>query len=243
MTMQARLTTRRSSPTWRRLLMPALCVVSVLMLAAAAPAQDSDDDGVLPNQTAGDKPAGGSGANINSSASTTVSVTAAMDDDVLDPEQASLALSSVVGDTTLATEVDAADAVFVADTQGLTIQQDADEVSIQGLGDLWMHENLSGQFRAPTEMLFGMFVLVVDDGTSSLDDLLDGNTQPLYVAGMGNLSSFSLNVFYSAVMHHAAELDGFSVTLIHVSLDQELQRHASAVRLSSSGGPVEVLTR
>lgn len=245
--MQAQLTTLRSSLIRHRLLMPMLCGVAILMLAAAAPAQDSDDDGVLPTVTPADQSSGGGGSSNGSSASasvsTTVGISAAMDDDLLDPEQASIALSIINGDTGVETEVDPSDATFVAATAGLTIEQGQDEVSIQGRGDLWMHENLSGLLRAPSEAIIGMFVLVIDDGTASLDALLDGDTQPLLVAGLGDLSSFSLNQFHAAVMNHAADLGGLSVTLVHVSVDLEYERHASAVRLSASGGPLEVLTR
>ncbi|MHC4845673.1 MAG: hypothetical protein ACYTCU_05885 [Planctomycetota bacterium] len=237
--MQAHTTPAQPFLTWRRLLMPALCVVSVLMLAVAAPAQDSDDDGVLPTGTTGDQH---SPAGAGSSADTSVGVTAAMDDDVLDPKQASIALSSLAGDTTLETEVEAADATFVAATGGMTIQQSPGVVELQGRGMLLLHGNLLPVLQPPTDAIVGALVLVIGDGTASLDDLKNGLSQPLMVAVLGGLMPFDLSYFQAVVMHHADDLAGLSVSLVVVSLDSQGALHTSAVRLAASGGPLEVVT-
>lgn len=240
------ITTYRFSPTWRRLLMPTLCVLSLLMLAATAPAQDTDDDGVLPTHTTGDQPVGsggggGSGSSSSSTVTTTVGITAAMDDDALDPEQASISLSSILGDTQLATEVDPEEATFVADTEGLTIQQMPNDVSIQGRGDLWLQANLAGTFRAPADSVVRMLVLILHDDTDSLDDVLSGDAQPQFIGILGSQSSFDLNFFQAVVLHHAADLPGISASLVYLSRDQGGDQHASAVRLSTSGGPIQVI--
>jgi len=245
--MQALSRHTQSTLACRRLLMPVVCALSVLMLAVAVPAQDTDDDGVLPAGTTGDQhnPSGGGsggGSSAGSAADLTVGITAAMDDDVLVPEQASLALSSLVGDTILQTEVDTADATFVAETSGMTIQQSATDVALQGRGMLLLHGNLKPVLQPPTDAVAGAVVLVIGDGTASLDDLKNGLSQPLFVAVLGGLGPFDVSYFHAVVMHHAADLPGLSVSLVVVSVDSQGALHTSAVRLASSGGPIEVVT-
>jgi len=243
--MQASTTPNEPTLTLRRLFMPALCVVSVLMLAVAAPAQDSDDDGVLPTGTTGDQHlpgGGGGGSSAGAAADTTVGITAAMDDDVLDPKQASIALSSLSGDTVVQTEVEPADAVFLAATTGMTIQHTPGEVALQGRGMLLLHPNLSPVLQPPTDAIVGAVVLVIGDGTASLDDLKNGLSQPLFVAVLGDLMPFDLSFFHAVVMHHADDLPGLSASLVVVSVDSQGTLHTSAVRLPTSGGPLEVVT-
>ncbi|MHC5209827.1 MAG: hypothetical protein ACYTG2_03820 [Planctomycetota bacterium] len=240
-----------ASPAARgwRLMGAALAVLSLILFASgAATAQDTDDDGVLPfhdgsSSTGGSVGSGGSSSSSTSGASvgTTISIAGPLQDGLLDTRRPHVQLSTAAGGTDVAVGEDLEDATFTGEAEGLNVVAQDDAVRVQGPGTLTLPPGMAAAFYAAQNALARNVLLVLDDGTASLEDVLAGKTQPELVISLGDLLVVDLVVFQNMLAKHAEDLPGMHATLVFGSVDTALELHLSAVRGSTDGDPLEVL--
>jgi hypothetical protein len=225
-----------------------MAVLSLALFASgAAAAQDNDDDGVLPFHDgtipAGDTHAGGGSSGNSSTAgatiATTISIAGTLQDGVLDAGRTHVALSTAAGGTDVAVGEDLEGATFTGGSTGLNLVAEFDAVRIQGQGVLALHDGLGATVHAAGDALARHVLLVLDDGSASLKDVLAGKTQPDLVVSLGDLLVADLQVFHHILSQHAADLPGVHATLVFGSVDVYGQLHLSAVRGSTDAAPLE----
>lgn len=235
-----------------RLVGAALAALALLLLASGtATAQDNDDDGVLPAHggtatgTGGSTGSGGtsSGSGVHSTADTTILIAGHQEDDEVDPRLTHVELSTEAGGTDVVIDAGLQDATYTAGAGGLAVSTQPDAVRVQGAGELVLQGGLSAKAHAADVAVGRHVLLVLDDGSASLDDVLAGKTQPDLVVSMGDLLVADLVVFHRVLMNHAGVLPGVHATLVFGSVDFTGELHLTAIRGSTDGDPLEVASR
>lgn len=216
--------------TIRRGLPVAACVLA--LFATTAVAQDGDDDGVLPKH---------SSDNSNSSTPAAVGVSmAAPASDAIDPTEAMLSITDLVGPTVLDTTVAPADAMFVA--SGPVNYEITDvSVGLQASGLLGLPAGYAVKFNAPQAAAARAALLVVHPADVGLEALLSGAVAPTFIVPVGDLPTADLAQLQDLVSHHAGALPGLAVSLVYVSLDTTGALHVAAARITTDGAPIEIV--
>jgi hypothetical protein len=206
---------------------------ALLFLTSAAVAQDSDDEGVLPHHD-------NSSQNAGQTTPTVVGISAATPGlDQLDATAASLAITSLSGDTQLDTNASPADAMFVA--SGAYRYAFGQSVTLQGNGQLLLPGGYDVQFQAPASAAAGVALLVVHPDSVELSAVLSGAVAPSFIVPLGALPAADLTVLQGLVESHANALSGLAVSLVYVSIDPQQAVHVSGARLTTDSAPVEVI--
>jgi hypothetical protein len=227
----------------RRAGLACACAVALLLLSGAVAAQDNDDDGVLPyapNPVNNGSDGGGSGA----SASSVVGISSTLEATTVDPQVAAVRVSSTSSQAaTVAEGVAPEEATFVAKPGTAVAQQSGDTVLLQGDGQLIAAEPQPMRLERAQEAKTAVALLVLDDGTASLSDLLAGKAALSQVVVVGDVASVSAQTFQAMVDNHAEALAGQRVTLVFASVDKHGQLHVSGLAATTDGEPLELVTR
>ncbi|HVQ27565.1 MAG TPA: hypothetical protein VMV01_20410 [Planctomycetota bacterium] len=239
------LTSKLLGPAPRCLRLVAAAAV-VCLLAQAASAQDTDDDGVLPVSGSGAADTqpingGGNGTSEAMSAETSVLVAGELVD-VLDPAAARIEFETTPATTELVTGAPAEAATFVADQYGVAGGSGPAGPSLQGSGLLYLHEGLKARFVAAVFAKQSVAFLVLDQDGDSLKSELAGLTQPELVVPLGAAAPLDIAKLAAVTAQYAEELPGYHATVVFVSVYAG-EMKASGVRAHTDGGPVEVLAR
>jgi hypothetical protein len=231
--MNSRMTYVPSRFPWRGAL---VAVTALALLAARAPAQDGDEDGVLP------KHGSSSGSSEDQYAPGVVGLTqAALGIDQLTATQAHLTFTSASGSTVLDTAPTAGQATFLPEGP-IDYSLTEESVSLQGDGQLVLQDEMSIKFEAAPDALAQAAYLVVTAADADLHGLLAGNVAPAFVLPIGDLPAVDLGQLQTLVTNHAGVLDGLKVSLVYLSLDDEGDLHKAAAGLTPNGATVEVVT-
>jgi hypothetical protein len=212
-----------------RLRRATLVACAALVFAAAAPAQDSDDDGALPHHQ---------GPSASEPGTVGVSSASPGIDQLVGPS-ARLSITAMQGQTTLDTSALPADAMFVA--LGPYRYEYGDEVSLQGHGQLMMPEGYDITLLAAPQSIARTTLLVVHQEAVSLAALLTGTAAPLYVLKVGDLAAADLSLLQGLTVQHASSLPGLAVSVVDVSVDTKGLVHVAGARFTTESGPVEIV--
>ena len=222
-----------------------LCVGALLLLPGAAAAQDTDDDGVLPcaGGSSGNSAGGGAGGAMSSdSASGVFGVSTIVEAAQTDPTIAHVRVEALTGPLTVVEGVPSAEATFDAQPGTAVIEPTDQGLLMQGEGGLGVPDTLPMTFEAAEKAIVRTVILLLDDGSSSLGDLLAGKSHPDQVVVVGDVPAVGLQAFHALVAQHEQDLPGMGVTLVFVSVDTQGLLHLSAVRAATDGGPLEIVT-
>ncbi|HTE06804.1 MAG TPA: hypothetical protein VK824_11445 [Planctomycetota bacterium] len=198
----------------------------LLMLCGGLVAQNNDNGGILPGMSTG------AAKTSQSSTDSILAVDGQMEGTVANPELGALTVShDGYASVALATGVSPDDAEFHA-TGVLVAQQMPDGgLEVQGAGTLNPEIGLGLRLQAATMAAARAAVLLGDDGTHSLAELLAGKAQPFAAIALGDLPSLDLLAFHHLLQKHADLPVPIRVTVVLVSRDA-----AGAVHLAAVGG-------
>jgi len=231
--MNSRMTYLPSRSPWRGAL---VAVTALALLAARTPAQDSDEDGVLP------KHGSSSGTSEDVYAPGVVGLPEdALGMDQLTPTQAQLVFTALGGSTTLDTTVSAAQATFQPEGP-VDFSVTEESVSLQGDGQLVLQDEMTISFQAAPEAVARGAYLVVTTADADLHGLLAGSVAPAYVLPVGDLPAVDLVKLQTLVTKHAGVLNGLKVSLVYLAVDGDGALHKAAAGLTPDGATVEVVS-
>jgi len=221
---------------WRGAL---VAVTALALLASRAPAQDGDEDGVLPKHGSS---SGSSGSSEDQFGPGVVGLAeSGLGIDQLTATQAQLVFTSPSGAMLLDTSAAASDATFLPEgpiDYGVT----EESVSLQGDGQLVLQDEMTISFQAAPESLGQAAYLVVSGADADLHGLLAGKVAPAFVLPIGALPAVDLGQLQQLVTNHADVLGGLKVSLVYLSLDDEGVLHKAAAGLTPGGATVEIVT-
>ena len=223
-----------SLPALRRTFHVAACA---LLLSAAVLAGDNDPVGVLP--------ATGTGDESQSAGEASLGLSAVIADDQLDPGLGSIHVSVPFGPLHVNVDVPAESAVFVGlgdEPVNLVVSkpQDPPSADLQGPGQLAAPSNLDEMLVAAPLALARVAVVVVDDGTATLEQLLSGQALPQMVLGLGDVTVLDLALLRAKVAQHAKALGSHRVSVVMVSLDLTGEVRFAAARVGATDEPTEI---
>jgi hypothetical protein len=231
-TMNSRMTYFPSRTPWRGAL---VAVTALALLAARAPAQDNDQDGVLP------KHGSSSGGSEDMYAPGVVGLDGSqLGIDQLSATQAHLVFTSVSGSTVLDTAATPEQATFLPEGP-IDYSLTEESVLLQGDGQLVLQDEMTITFEAAPEALARGAYLVVTAADADLHGLLAGTVAPAYVLPVGDLPAVELSQLQTLVTKHASVLSGLKVSLVYVSVDGEGALHKAAAGLTPDGAAVEIV--
>ena len=221
-----------------------LTAACVLLLSTVILAGDTDDDGVLPaapgTEGSGHQETGDQGQSAGSL--TILGLAANLADDVLDPQRGSVRLTAQAGqmdvDATVATD----DAVFAGQgAEPVNLAFDGvTTAELQGPGQLAAPSGLDETLVAAPLAFARVAVLVLDDGSGTLEDLLSGQVPPQLVVSLGNLPALDLGLLRDKVAQHAQALGSHRVSVVMVSVDLSGQVRFAGARVAATDGPTEI---
>jgi hypothetical protein len=218
-----------------------LALAALLCLASGAAAQDNDDDGVLPALNGGGGALGGGPGPALESGASDVSVSggilmATLDDDQAHVRVESLESLSFVSDPDDATMVTAGGEPIRAD-----LLESLGDLNWQGQATVALPPGLDVTFVAAPAAIYRTSVLMISDGLTSLDALLEGDGgQPSALLRVGDVLELDLHMFRSVVAYHAQGNPDVYVTWVFAALNADGSVRLSAVRASGDGQVVEV---
>ncbi len=211
---------------------------------------DNDDDGVVPTQSGSEGSTGlvggtmgtgpASGAFASSATGPTLFGEIAQGE--LRPGLARLRFEST---ETVTPVDDPLAATLVAPSLPLASQQFGPDLALQG-DVAYTPGPVAGAtlFEAAPESLAAATLLVVDTGVD-LAQMLAGSAPVAYAEVLpGAPGRIDVELFQRKVESLAGVLDAsYGVSWVYVSVDATGQRHISAVRASTAGGPLDVVIR
>ncbi|HEX5010816.1 MAG TPA: hypothetical protein VFY71_10470 [Planctomycetota bacterium] len=230
--MNSRMTYFPSRLPWRSAL---VAVTALALLAARAPAQDGDEDGVLP------KHGSSSGSSEDQHAPGVVGLAGAdLGIDQLAATQAQLVFTSLSGTTVLDTSAGATQATFLPEGP-IDYSLTEESVCLQGDGQVVLQDEMTIKFEAAPEALGRAAYLVVTAADADLHGLLAGSVAPAFVLPIGDLPAVELGQLQKLVTNHAGVLNGLKVSLVYLSLDDQGDLHKAAAGLTPDGASVEIV--
>lgn len=204
-----------------------------------ATAQNNDDDGVLPftgAKSTSPKHGPGGGPNAAAGNATTVGIAAEPLADTLELTRASLRMHAQSGQVLDAEFEPGPDAAVFAAEPGSPLRVESDAgggLSLQGSGLLAAPDALQQTLVAAPAALARTAVLLLDDGSASVAELLAGTAQPAVAVVLGDMPAVDLVDLRARVANHSQALAGNSVTIVLVSLDPSGQLQLAAVRFAA----------
>jgi len=214
-----------------------VAVTALALLAARVPAQDSDEDGVLPKHGSS---SGGTSEDLSAPGVVGLSGEQ-LAIDQLAATQAHLVFTAAGGSTLLETSVPPEQATFLPEGP-IDFSLTEESVSLQGDGQLVLQDEMSIKLEAAPEALARGAYLVVTAADADLHGLLAGTVAPAYVLPVGDLPAVELGQLQTLVTKHASVLNGLKVSLVYLSVDAEGALHKAAAGLTPGGATVEIVT-
>jgi len=217
----------------------------LLLLVQVAPAQDSDDDGVLPLTglpASGDSlGSGGGGGSQSLLAGPEVLVAGELQDEI-DARLAAIEFATADASAQLVTEAPAEEAAFLADPPGIAAGSGLSGPVLQGSGTLSLPEGLQARFVPAQAASKSVAVLVIAKDGPGLATELAGAIKPGLVVPLGAATPVDLAKLAAVAARFGGVLPGYHATIVFASVQQG-ELHTSAVRAHTSGGPIDVLIR
>lgn len=233
---------RRSGPAARgRARLAGACAVALLLLCGAAAAQDNDDDGLLPYSNPTNNGAGGGTSDASTSA--VVGVSTELEATTVDSDVAAIRVSSTSSQAaTVVGGVAPDEATFVAEPGTAVAQQSGDTVLLQGNGTLFAPDTQPMRLERAQQAKSATVLLLLDDGTAKLKDVLAGKAKLDQVVVVGDAASVKVQTFQALVDAHADDIGTQRVTLVFVSADKHGMLHLAGLAATADGAPMELVT-
>jgi hypothetical protein len=231
-TMNSRMMYRSSRFPWRGAF---VAVTALALLAARVPAQDSDEDGVLPKHGS----SSGSSEDVHAPGVVGMSGEQLAIDQVA-AMQPQIVFTATGGSTMLETSVSAELATFLPEGP-IDYSLTEESVMLQGDGQVVLQDEMTINFEAASEAVARGAYLVVTAEDADLHGLLAGTVAPAYVLPVGDLPAVELGQLQTLVTKHASVLNGLKVSLVYLSVDGDGVLHKAAAGLTPDGATVEIV--
>jgi hypothetical protein len=224
---------RLSTAEWLALL-PGVIALMLLAQAGGLSAQNNDNGGVLPGSF-------GSEASNGQASDAVLAVEGHVEGTTVDEVHALIEVTApglvAVG---VASGVAEEDAEFISTSSLLAEQAPGGELLIQGSGLLNTEIGLGLQMHAAGSAVARAALLVADDGTTPMSELLEGAAAPFAIVPMGDLPELDLVSFEHLLAKHAKLAPAFRVSVVFVSVDAWGDVHKAAVSGFTGGGLLEI---
>ena len=216
-----------------------LALAALLCLAPGTAAQDNDDDGVLPSLKGGGELGSTGGGAAGNSGPADVTVSGEIMMTPMDDDQASVRVRGF-GSLAFASDPNHATMAAAGEPIRADLLTSIGDLHWQGQAMVSLQSGLDVEFVAAPAAVHRMSVLMAEDGSSSLDEILAGNAQPALLLRVGDVQQLDLNTFRNLVIYHAGGDPDVYITWVFAAVDAEGVTHLSAVRASGDGQLVEV---
>src|SRR5262249_26622675 len=122
-------------------------------------------------------------------------------------------------------------------------EQSGSSLLLQGDGQLIAADGQPMKLERAQQAKATVALLVLDDGTASLDSLLAGKAPISPVGVVGDIASVNVQTFQALVDNHAEALGGQRVTLVFAAVDKHGKLHVAGLGATTDGAPLELVTR